>query len=88
MTDITTSNRLPERAARIRAEHEACGAALKRGLQHAAAAGNMLIEAKAQLKHGEWLPWLRNHCGIPERTARRYMEIAGGGPLVTSDTSH
>jgi hypothetical protein len=73
---IDTSNRLPELAARIRAEHEACIVALKRGLQHAVAAGKMLIEAKAALKHGEWLPWLRDHCQLPERTARRYMTIA------------
>jgi hypothetical protein len=73
---IAGSNSLPELAARIRTEHEACTASMKRGLQHAIAAGEMLIEAKAQLKHGEWLPWLRDHCCIPERTARLYMRLA------------
>jgi hypothetical protein len=74
--DPAFSNSLTDLAARIRVEHEACDAALKRGLQHAVAAGKLLIEAKAQLKHGQWLPWLREHCGIPERSARRYMQIA------------
>jgi hypothetical protein len=75
-TEITSSNSLADLAARIRVEHSACTAAMKRGLQHAIAAGEMLIEAKAQLKHGEWLPWLRDHCQIPERTASLHMRLA------------
>jgi hypothetical protein len=74
IVDVEGSNRLPELAARIKAEHEACTAALKRGIEHAVAAGKLLIEAKAQLPHGQWLPWLREHCQIPERSARRYMQ--------------
>jgi Protein of unknown function (DUF3102) len=70
------SNSLIDMAARIRAEHEASDAALKCGLEHAVNAGKMLIEAKALLKHGEWLPWLRDHCAMSERKAQRYMEIA------------
>jgi Protein of unknown function (DUF3102) len=74
--DITTSNSLADLAARIRAEHEAVGTAMKRGLKHAIAAGELLIEAKAQLAHGQWLPYLREHCHVPERTAQRYMLLA------------
>jgi hypothetical protein len=73
---VLVSNSLIDLAARIRAEHDACDAALKRGLEHATAAGKMLIEAKALLKHGEWLPWLRDHCAMSERKAQRYMTIA------------
>jgi hypothetical protein len=94
-TTVAHSNCLADLAARIRAEHEACDAALKRGLQHAVAAGKMLIEAKEQLKHGQWLPWLRDQCGIPERSARRYMEIApyaadqiGQLADLTADAAH
>jgi hypothetical protein len=75
-TTTEGSNSLADLAARILAEHEACTAAEKRGLHHAVAAGKMLIEAKAALKHGEWLPWLRDHCHISERKAQRYMAIA------------
>ena len=53
--EIDRSNSLTDLAHRIRAEHEAVGAALKDGLAHAMAAGDILIEAKAQLKHGDWL---------------------------------
>jgi hypothetical protein len=82
---LSLSNSLTDLAARIQAEHEACESALKRGLEHAVAAGKLLIEAKAQLKHGQWLPWLRDHCRIPERTARRYMEIA---PYAADQIGH
>ena len=36
----------------------------------------MLLEAKDQLKHGTWLPWLRDHCTLSERTAQLYMRCA------------
>jgi hypothetical protein len=70
------SNRLAVLAAGIRAEHEATAMALKRGLAHAMAAGELLIEAKGLLKHGQWLPWLRDHCAISDRTARLYTRLA------------
>jgi hypothetical protein len=76
MHDLTLSNSLADLAARINAEHEAAGGALKRSLQHAIAAGELLLEAKAQIKHGQWLPWLKEHCQISERTARLYMRVA------------
>jgi hypothetical protein len=70
------SNSLTELAARIRAEHEATLAAMNVALKHAMSAGDLLIEAKAQLNHGEWQPWIREHCGISDRTARLYMQLA------------
>jgi hypothetical protein len=72
------SNSLADLAARIRAEHEAATQTLKDGLRHAIAVGKLLIEAKAQpqLKHGQWLPWLAEHCAISERSAQAYMRVA------------
>jgi hypothetical protein len=80
--DITTSNSLADLAARIRAEHEATATALKDSVRHAIAAGEMLIEAKALLKHGQWLPWLREHCTISERTAQLYMRTAKNRKVI------
>jgi hypothetical protein len=37
------------------------------------AAGEKMIEAKEQLKHGEFQPWLKRHFTISYDTARRYM---------------
>ena len=77
MTDaIAQSNSLADLADRIRAEHEATSLSLKRGVEHSMAAGELLIEAKALVKHGQWLPWLRDHCQISDRTARLYMQLA------------
>jgi hypothetical protein len=69
-------NSLPDLAARIKAEHEAVALALNESVRHAMAAGELLIEAKARLQHGAWLPWLRDHCTISERTAQLYMRVA------------
>ena len=38
--------------------------------------GKRLLEAKAQLSHGEWLPWLREKVDISERRAQEFMQIA------------
>jgi Protein of unknown function (DUF3102) len=71
-----SSNSLADLAARIKVEHTAVDAALKDSLRHALAAGDLLIEAKTLVSHGQWLPWLRDHCEISERTAQLYMRCA------------
>lgn len=38
--------------------------------------GHCLIEAKSQLKHGDWLPWLKQAVGFSEVTAQRFMRLA------------
>jgi ribosome-associated translation inhibitor RaiA len=85
LTDLSHSNSLTDLAARIRAEHEAAGAAVKRSVQHAMAAGDLLLEAKVQLKHGQWLPWLKSNCTISERTARLYMTLARARSAVEAE---
>src|SRR5262245_41412085 len=48
-------------------------------LQHAINAGKALNEAKSKVGHGKWLAWLEENCpDISERTAERYMKLAGG----------
>jgi hypothetical protein len=88
MTDVGLSNSLADLVARIRAEHEATAAALKSSVEHAMTAGDLLIEAKAQLKHGEWLPWLAEHCEMSERTAQLYMRLACERPMIESKAQH
>jgi hypothetical protein len=70
------SNRLPTLEAEIKAAHEACAAAAQTSIEHAIKCGEMLIEAKGLLKHGQWLPWLHDNCGLSERSAQRYMRLA------------
>jgi hypothetical protein len=76
ITDIEASNSLTDLAARIVAEHRAVSTALKDSVRHAITAGELLIDAKNQVPHGQWLPWLRDHCTISERTAQLYMRCA------------
>src|SRR3954454_15104181 len=41
--------------------------------------GQLLIDEKERLQHGEWLPWLKENCpDINERTAQQYMAFARG----------
>jgi hypothetical protein len=49
-------------------------AALKRETDEIIDIGGLLTEAKAHMKHGEWLPWLRNEFSMSERSAQRYMK--------------
>ena len=38
--------------------------------------GQRLIEAKAMLSHGEWLPWLEERVEFSESSAQRFMKLA------------
>jgi hypothetical protein len=57
-------------------------------LAHAIRAGELLIEAKSLVRHGEWLPWLEANFRGGDRTARQYMHLArnrlqiAGSPTV------
>jgi phage N-6-adenine-methyltransferase len=76
--ELAGSNYLVDIAARIKAEHQAVAASLKRSVEHAIAAGELLLEAKErpEIEHGDWLPWLQEHCEISERTAQLYIRLA------------
>lgn len=51
--------------------------AVQKAARTIAISGTLLLEKKATLQHGEWLPWLAEH-GIHERQARRHMDLARG----------
>ena len=42
--------------------------------------GKRLIEAKDQLSHGEWLPWLKEKVDFSERSANDFMKLAREWP--------
>jgi protein gp37 len=48
---------------------------LRRGVQAWVEAGVLLLDAKAMLTHGEWLPWLREYVQISESSAVRLMQV-------------
>jgi hypothetical protein len=76
MYALPVTRSIADLAARIKAEHEAISESVRDSVARAIVAGELLIEAKAQLDHGQWLPWLRTHCGMTARTAQTYMELA------------
>jgi hypothetical protein len=73
---LNDSNRLPVLATSINDHLAAADAATRRGLEHAIAAGTLLIEAKDLVGHGEWIPWLQANCRLGERQAQTYMRLA------------
>jgi hypothetical protein len=70
------SNRLPVIAATINGHLDAAEAATRRGLEHAIAAGALLLEAKELVGHGDWLAWLEANCRVGARQAQTFMRLA------------
>src|SRR5262245_1763877 len=76
MTDLETARDLPTIAIEIRREVDAAGSSWRDAVGHALAAGELLIEAKGRVKHGEWLPWLEANFPGSTRSAQGYMRLA------------
>jgi len=47
--------------------------------------GEILIEQKESMQHGEWLPWLDAHYQYSDRTAEKWMYIAEHQDLLEID---
>lgn len=69
---LPSADKLSDLAARIRTEHKAFSGAADR----AAAAGQLLAEAKGKVPHRRWRDWLKANCEMSERTAQIYMRVA------------
>jgi len=53
--------------------------AARTSLDKAIRIGQLLTEQKAQLKHGEWLPWVKENLPFDARSsARRHFRLTGG----------
>ena len=70
MNDLQTS-----RVDRITELHAEIGGYLKMTLTKAIEIGGLLAEQKAELAHGEWLPWVKENLSFSERVARDYMRF-------------
>ena len=73
-------------AASINEEHRLVVTTVRSGLEHARRAGDLLAEAKEQVPHGEWLPWLAANCAVSERQAQNYMRIASRWDVLKNET--
>lgn len=63
-------------AERINALHHEVVEYETQAVLKARAAGELLLEAKSNVKHGEWLNWLAEHANFSQKTAWQYMRIA------------
>jgi len=73
-----TAPALATLAAEINAEHDAAERTARTAIDHARAAGDRLLLAKARVAHGQWLPWLATNCpAVSVRTAQAYMRLSG-----------
>lgn len=61
---------------KIHAAHLACVQAEADALRYAIRAGKLLIKVKEEVGHGNFLPWIRQHCRFSYSTALDYKMIA------------
>ena len=61
-TEIKVKSGLPDLAKRINDGHAAVVNGMKDVVRKAIGVGNDLHQARANLGHGEWLPWLEKNC--------------------------
>lgn len=54
-----------------------------KAIDYAKQAGRLLLDVKAGLPHGAFLPWLADNVAVSERQAQRYMRAALGKPVST-----
>lgn len=71
----------------IRREHEACEAAAESAVKHGLRCGELLIEAKAKVAHGEWMPYLKENFPRTPQTAAAYMRLARNRGQIESASS-
>ena len=75
-------------AASINQAHADAQAYASKAVERAKEAGDHLLLAKAQVRHGEWAAWLKAHCPrIAERTARSYMQLARNWTTLEAKTA-
>jgi len=63
------------REERIKKLHAEVSAHFLVALGKAIEIGGLLAEQKISMKHGEWMPWLREHMPFSTATARNYMRL-------------
>jgi hypothetical protein len=60
----------------IREKHQSILYNFKRSVETAIEVGELLIEPKQRVGHGNFEGWVKDHCGFSYRSARRYTQMA------------
>jgi Protein of unknown function (DUF3102) len=56
--------------------HERAERTFREGVQHAIRAGELLLQAKRTVAHGNWSSWLAENVEFSDRLAQAYMRLA------------
>ena len=74
----------------INAEHRQAHAEAQSALEKARRCGELLLQAKSAVPHGQWLPWIEEHLEFGTRQAQKYLRLAEGWDRLpnTNSNSH
>lgn len=72
----TASNKKTDLIVEINREHELAQSNAKAAVEHAVRCGQLLLEQKKRLEHGEFDTWIKTNCKFARSTATRYMTAA------------
>jgi hypothetical protein len=88
MADEELAALATEYVPKIRVEHQAAEAAFETAVARALRCGDILIEVKAKMRHGQWGPWVRKYVVEPgvmsERTERNYRRLAANRQQIAN----
>lgn len=88
LTPIPPDRSLEALAIDITLAHQEAQQCARKAIECALLAGDWLIQAKARVAHGQWLPWLAAHLPeIAERTCQQYMKLADNWPLIQTKSA-
>jgi len=59
---------------------------LRMSLDKAIRIGELLVEQKRSLKHGEFIPWIKSNLPFTDRTARNYIRLYEGRICLKTET--
>lgn len=76
VVSIAEARTIEERGKVIRQHFFDAKAHVEIGAMHALQAGVELCAVKSELKHGQWLDWVKDNCPFSEDTAQKYMQAA------------
>lgn len=83
-TELNTQHYAQE----INWHHQQATTLANSAIEHAKAAGQKLLEVKAALPHGEFVPWCAANLNVSVRQGQRYMRAALGKPVTTKALSN
>ncbi len=80
-----TDDEFAELGQRINEYHTLAAKHAGQAVEAARQAGELLVQAKRNAGHGNWLQWLADNVHFSERTAQAYMRVAKQLPKLTNE---